>query len=52
MELNEYIKMKKKTLNNFKEKWVKENKNNPSLWPMEMNEGDWEEQVDFYDESD
>jgi len=44
MTLREYIELAKKELDSFEETWIEESENNPSFYPMEMDEGEWVEQ--------
>jgi hypothetical protein len=44
MRFEDYLLIKKEELKQFEENWVKENKKDPKCFPMEMEEGEWEEQ--------
>jgi hypothetical protein len=44
VKLHEYIKQAKEELDKMYIKFVEENGNDPEGWPLEMDEGEWEEQ--------
>ena len=44
MILDAYIEKSKAELDAFAEKWKAENAKNPDSWPMEMNQGEWNQQ--------
>lgn len=50
MTFEEFIEEKQKDLYRFVEFWKEKNKSNPDVYPIEMGEGDWDEQFDLYSE--
>lgn len=44
MKLHEYIETANRELNIMYSKWMKEHEKDPALWPLEMDEGEWNEQ--------
>ena len=43
MQLQDYIKMAKAELDEMEKNWIKENKNNPEMWPLDLDAGQWGE---------
>lgn len=50
MELRDYVSQEMKRLTQFEAWWIVNNKTKPDIFPMELNEGDWDEQVSFFAE--
>lgn len=48
MTLEEYVEMVKKDLDEFESNWKNSHESDPENWPMEMNEGNWDEQLLSY----
>jgi len=48
MKLLEFVLVTQQELEEFKIWWGKENKKNPTQFPLELNEGDWYEQFITY----
>jgi hypothetical protein len=44
MTLDEFVKLMKLDVDNFKSEWVLNRSSDPNLYPMEMDEADWYEQ--------
>lgn len=47
MTLDEFISERRKELAIFQENWEACNKNHDEMFPLEMNQGDWDEQYKF-----
>lgn len=45
MTLDQFIKEQHKELERFAKNWIEQNKIEPENWPMEMNAGEWDEQL-------
>ena len=48
MTLDEYVEKAKKELDDFKKEYLKEYAKDPKNWPLEMDEGEWDEQENAY----
>jgi len=48
MKLEEFIALQRKRIDQFEEGWRKQSAHFPDEWPLEMNEGDWLEQLSFF----
>lgn len=44
MTLEEYVEISKKELDEFKENYLLDHKNDPENWHLEMGDGEWVEQ--------
>jgi hypothetical protein len=44
MKLSEYITQAKKEIDDFEQLYVNGNKNDPEMWPLEADEGEWGDQ--------
>jgi hypothetical protein len=42
--LDEFIEEREKDIERFKKEWLEGNKKDPDNWPMEMPDGEWDEQ--------
>lgn len=52
MKLSEYVKIEIEHLKEFEQDWKIKNKENPDVWPNDMNAGEWDEQYRFWKPED
>lgn len=48
MKIEDFIAIVIDNTKSFRDYWLKEHENDPDLWPVEMSEGDWWEQLAAY----
>ena len=49
MTLGDFVELEIERLKDFKEHWARNNKINPTEWPLDMPAGDWHENLWDYD---
>lgn len=52
MNLEQFVKFKKKQLKKFEEEWTLNNEQDEDNFPMEQERENWDEQFLFYDENE
>ena len=52
MNLDEFVEQEHERIDNFKAHWLYEHSHNSDDYPLELDEGMWDEQLNTYDPKD